>query len=59
MHNWHQRKLYRSEFYGFVNCEMIKQTTKEKGNEKWFLEKEFTFLSIKNTMYLKRENIYG
>ena len=53
MQNWHQRKLYRPEFYGFVNCGMIKQTTK-KGNEKWFLEKEFTFFT-----YLKRENIYG
>ena len=38
---------------------MIKQTTKENGNEKWFLEKEFTFFYIKNTMYLKSENING
>ena len=38
MQNWHHKKLHRSEFYCFVNYEIIKQITKEKMNERWLLE---------------------
>ena len=38
MQIWHHAKLYGLELDGFVICEIIEQITKEKVNERWYLE---------------------